>query len=235
MSDLAWSVQAFDCLNSTQDYIKSNIDNLNEGSCIQAFSQDDGYGRHGRVWNSPEGNLYLSFLLKPSCRASEYGQVALIAGLAVARTVSPFELCILKWPNDVLINGRKVCGVIVEAANDTLIVGVGLNVNEAPLEDSVSLKGHNLQIENIRDDLLDHFRTLYLEWKQYGFQSIRTDWMRCSFNIDQLMSVKIGNKVVSGKYQGLDKAGYLLLLCDKTNKVITVTSGDVFQSDAACD
>ncbi len=225
---VSWSVQTLDVLDSTQDFIKSDIDNLDEGACVQALVQNSGHGRHGRLWESPKGNLYFSFLLKPKFAASQFGQIALLVGLSVAYALRPYTDVTLKWPNDVLIEGHKVCGILIESVDQALVVGVGVNVGAAPIEGSVSLVKHKLDLHDLRDAILEEFATLYERWQLGAFNEIREEWLGCSFEIGTQMSVKIGDHKMSGSYQGIGRAGYLLLLCDKSNEMKTITSGDVF-------
>lgn len=223
-----WSIEVLDSVSSTQEYIKSNIDALSEGACVQALRQENGHGRHGRVWQSPKGNLYISFLLKPECESHRFGQVAMLAGLAVVHTLKPYTEVTLKWPNDVLIDGRKICGILIEVVDGFLIVGVGINVMHAPIEGAACLVQYDLNVNDLRDSFLEQFATLYHHWQGGAFDIIRKEWHAQSFGMGAPMSVKIAEHKISGTYQGLDKAGHLLLLCDTSKDIKTITSGDVF-------
>lgn len=223
-----FSLHSFEVLESTQDYILDNLEELDEGFCVQALKQTKGKGRHGRNWVSPEGNLYLSFLLKPRFSKRDFGHVALISGLSIVRSLQPYVQLTLKWPNDILLDSKKVCGILIESFDDRLIVGIGLNLKHAPVDVAGTLSDYKLDINQTRDNILVHFSKLYKKYHDEGVESIISEWMENSFEIGHKMSVKIDEKEITGFYQGLDKSGYLLLQCDKTNEVLTISSGDIF-------
>ncbi len=235
MTSLAWSLQKFEQLDSTQNYILNNLNSLDEGACVQAATQTRGKGRHGRYWSSPEGNLYFSFLLKPKISKADYGQIALLAGLAVAQALHPYVNVVLKWPNDVLVGGQKICGILIESVEGALVVGLGVNVTHSPFEGAANLADFKLSPDTVRDIILEKFALLYDRYISDGFEDIRREWLSYSFDTNSVMSVKIGDNKITGLYQGLDKAGYLLLLCDKSSEVITISSGDVFQNYVTSD
>lgn len=232
---IKWDVQCFEALDSTQAYVIDHIDDLNDGCCIQSLRQNLGQGRHGRKWISPEGNLYISFVLTPNVECQKLSQLALVTGLAVVKALEPYVHCVLKWPNDILFNEKKICGILIDCVGSRLVIGLGVNIKKAPIEGSGELSDYDLDINFVRDRVLSCFSSVYESYIIEGFSQIRNNWMGRSFAFDTRMSVKIGEREIFGAYKGLDDAGYLLLLCDKTNEVITITSGDVFQSDAACD
>jgi len=137
---------------------------------IVADEQADGRGRHGRVWLSPRGGLYATYVVSP------HPQIAVVAGLAVHRSLHQFGArAALKWPNDLLIEGRKLAGILIESleTEKLVLVGVGVNLEEAPLETAISLRaadgnvgrgelvatiGRGLQFLATEEDLLSKYR-----------------------------------------------------------------------------
>src|SRR5690554_5681171 len=114
---IKWIVEEYDMLGSTQDTLKELASERPEGFAVQARKQQAGKGRQGREWISPEGNLYLSVLLKPTrIEAAHAGQLSFVAALAVAKTVASYlkDGLMLKWPNDVLLDGKKCAGILLE-------------------------------------------------------------------------------------------------------------------------
>src|SRR5690606_14246362 len=109
-----WRITVAGQVPSTQDLVKAaGAGGEPEGFAVQALQQTGGRGRHGNQWVSPMGNLYISTLLRPVCKAGEAGQVAFVAGLALSKAMDEFidaaaHAKTLKWPNDVLIDGKKV-------------------------------------------------------------------------------------------------------------------------------
>ncbi len=134
---------ALDEVDSTNDEARRLAEGgAEEGTLVWGLSQRKGRGRHGRDWASPEGNLYLSLLLRPDCPPREAAQLSFVAAMALTGAlnvlVAPHSRIDFKWPNDVLLNGSKVAGILLEASTtgadalDWLIVGTGVNVARAP-------------------------------------------------------------------------------------------------------
>ncbi len=234
----------FPHLPSTQDVVKDKAaQGALEGLVIEALVQTQGRGRHGRVWVSESGNAFFSFLLRPVCRAEAVGPMALLAGLAVARAVRALvrnpEDVILKWPNDVLLAGKKCAGILIEAELQGpdivwLIVGVGLNVCLAPLDNTVAVQDFSavpLARAACIGHILENFSELYTAWHRNGFDVIRKEWLALSLPLGAELSVKMGQHIMKGTFQGLDPAGNLLL-CQEEGGIKTITAGEVFLSGA---
>jgi len=135
-----------------------------EGTVVVAEEQTVGRGRFGRRWESPRGGLWFSILLKPELGAEDVARLPIVAGLAVARALrNSLGLSVeLKWPNDVLIKGKKVCGILVESSFTGeqlafLILGIGINANFDPdeLPEPISSSSTSLRAELGRDVDLD--------------------------------------------------------------------------------
>lgn len=188
-SVLSWDIEVLEATSSTQDLIKQRAaDGAAEGTLIHTLSQTGGYGRHGRPWVGLDGNLFLSFLLRPACAAEQAGQMALVVGEALAETIRGFidvpEQVSLKWPNDVLIAGQKCAGILIESSLagervEWLAVGVGVNLAAAPEGPFTSLSahsGHALEIMAFRDKFLSRMADSYSRWQKDGFEAIRAHW-----------------------------------------------------------
>ena len=155
-----------------------------EGTVIRTDDQTAGYGRYGHTWESLKGNLMFSLLLLPQKPLMQLGQLPFIASLAVAHLLTPLlrtnTNLALKWPNDVLINDEKVCGILVEAEEiltcsyPAAILGIGLNIQHAPKLDrsTTALSKHAskpLSVDEILQDFLQIFEDVYKKWQQNGF------------------------------------------------------------------
>ncbi len=228
-----WQIEQFDCLPSTQDYLKElayNNPDLPEGSLICATEQTQGHGRHGRAWLGGEGNLYLSFLIRAKCNINDIGQLSLLTGLALSRAIE--QDIILKWPNDVLIQDKKCCGILIDAAPVIdnkiayLIIGIGVNIKSAPLETSTCL-GKSIDKNQFMDRVLSAFSDCYEQWKNEGFTDLREEWLSQTCPKGQKISVKIGSRQIKGSFERIDMLGNLILICDNTLKEIEITSGEV--------
>ncbi|MDD3181384.1 MAG: biotin--[acetyl-CoA-carboxylase] ligase [Alphaproteobacteria bacterium] len=211
-----------------------------EGLVIQAKSQINGKGRLGRTWQSPEGNLYVSVLLRPDCSIQNAGQYSFAAAMAVYDAIAEVHrdtALSLKWPNDVLINDEKVSGILIDVGSadqnrvDWLVVGVGINVGWAPQEDlpypATSLRAHgaDVRLEVVLDAFLCALHHWYLTLKYDGFDPVRRAWLSDVHRGP--LSIRFPTCEINGNFAGLDSDGGLILrLADGSEKVIH--AGDVF-------
>lgn len=238
---IPFDIHEFDALTSTQDKLRDIIVNAHHAAnqktiAVHALSQNSGRGRHGRKWESPAGNLYLSFSLRPRTPVQNWGQAGFVISLCMADTLTQLgieanNIC-LKWPNDVLIGGKKCAGILIEREGDLLLVGIGLNVAHSPLSTSTSIERCGLakgtDIKHIRDLILENVYRVFMNWEENGFDCIRRDWLALAHKEGtELKVMRMGNDVLEGSFAGLNKDGHLLLR-DKTNTTHTIHSGDVF-------
>lgn len=210
-----------------------------EGMVVQAFEQIKGQGRHGRPWISEKGNLYLSFLLRPDCHARNVTQLSLVTAIAVAETVQTYmerpDLMTLKWPNDVLIEGEKCAGILLETelnengAVKWLAVGVGLNINNPPLGMGVGLQDYSeqiLDIINVRNQFLRNMANAYRLWNIEKFSIIRQKWLDKAQAKDTPIEVKIGVQIERGFFHSLDENGNLIMR-DREFRTKTISAGEI--------
>jgi BirA family transcriptional regulator, biotin operon repressor / biotin---[acetyl-CoA-carboxylase] ligase len=203
-----------------------------EGTVVIADSQFQGRGRLRRPWQSPAGsNLYTSILLKPAIEPAVAPQLTLLAGVAVADLLS--EYCPgrvrLKWPNDVQIDGKKVCGILTEMRTsghgiDYIVVGIGINVNirktdfdEAFRDLATSLReetGQELSRLDLAVGLYGHFEMCYDRYLAEGFGSLKECWLTHARIIGEQIEVIFRDELQAGEVIGLDDSGALLLRGD---------------------
>jgi BirA family biotin operon repressor/biotin-[acetyl-CoA-carboxylase] ligase len=243
MTDIThiWRIKKMDSVTSTNDEARRGAEsNEREGLVVWALQQTTGRGRYGRTWESPEGNLYVSILLRPGCDLKHVPRFGFIAALTVHDTVHallPDANVTLKWPNDVLVNGKKISGVLLEASaapNQRVlwaIVGIGLNVEHHPDNPSypaTSLEAEgtpSTELEEILDTLLDRFYYWKKLNEEEGFEPIRNAWLTAAQK--GRLSVRLPQETVEGEFAALDDNGALVLrLADGSKKVIA--AGDVF-------
>lgn len=211
-----------------------------EGLILCARTQTKGRGRHNRPWAEGTGNLYASLLLKPEIPAARLGSFSLVAGLSIAQglqdALHPFGPTLsLKWPNDVLLHGEKLAGVLLEtseipgSSNPALVFGFGINLQTAPLAGATALNLHGLTLtpEGALDRLLPFLQKNYKKWKDDGFAPFRSDWLALSNPIGTAVSVKIGAKILRGHFADLSPEGHLLLREEGSGALKTITSGDI--------
>jgi BirA family transcriptional regulator, biotin operon repressor / biotin---[acetyl-CoA-carboxylase] ligase len=214
-----------------------------EGTVIVADKQNMGKGRMQRVWQSPPGsNIYTSIILRPQITISKATQIPIAAGVAVAETLNNFcpdEVC-LKWPNDVIIGGKKVCGILAQMtistdAIDFVILGIGINVNirRDQFSQDIQETATSLAIETGREisrleliiSLYENLAKCYKQLLQNEFGHIRERWLQLSPMIGQTVRVMFKDDKIEGKAIGLDDDGSLILLTDE-NKEVKVSAGD---------
>ncbi len=209
-----------------------------EGTVVLADAQTAGRGRAGHVWHSPPGqSLYLSLVLRPRLAPAQAGWITMSAALAVmdaladlrdAVTATPFSATI-KWFNDVLLNRRKVCGILVESSItgnefDYAVLGIGLNVNtrfdDAPAEvqqRATSLcreLGHPLDRERVLATLLQHVGERQVELAR-GQRSPASEYARHVETLDKQVEIDTGSGIVCGRAIRIDDDGSLIVATDR--------------------
>ena len=218
-----WTVWAYDVLGSTNDVARDLArQGAPDGTTVWARAQTSGRGRRGRTWSSPEGNLPMSVVLRGL--GPEVPQLGFVAALAVADAVD--ILCgaaraRLKWPNDVLLDGAKLAGLLLEVEQTSqgavTILGIGLNLRHVPFDaayEATSLHMHGVEIapEAMLASILHALSERWRQWTGEGFDSIRADWeVRGPRHSDKL-TLRVLNQTLEGLFVGLDKDGSLLVL-----------------------
>ena len=209
-----------------------------EGTAIIADTQTAGRGRLGRAWLSPEGSLAMSLILKPSL--DNLPQLVMIASLAVVRTIKKVAglEAQIKWPNDILLKSKKVCGILIEneVKGDTVnfaIIGIGINVNFDPLaipeiSDIATSLSHELGAEvskvELTITLLSELEQLYLE-AQAG-APIYKEWQGNMEMLGRWIKVKIGETIEQGKTETVTENGNLILR-RADDSLVEIVAGDV--------
>ena len=208
------------------------------GLVVTADRQTAGRGRQQRVWQSPPGNLHATICVDlPDIRIA--GQLAFVAALAVLDTVSelaPGPAFALKWPNDVLCGGRKLCGILIEAGETGgYAVGIGINLAHAPPDDEVRSPATSLHAASGADippaaaigSLCRHFDHWYRRWQADGFEPLRAVWLASAHGIGDTIAASTGSGVVEGRFEDLDSDGSLILV-DAGGEAHAIAAGDVF-------
>jgi BirA family biotin operon repressor/biotin-[acetyl-CoA-carboxylase] ligase len=228
-------VQHHAMLASTMDAARAAArDGAPDGTVVVARQQTQGRGRHGRDWFSPEGNLYASILLRPGLpptRLSELGFIVALAAADAVDAVLPGGRARLKWPNDVLIDGGKVAGILVEIVEDNAaVIGIGLNIAHAPAAAPYPVTclrdaGANTAPEVALAHLLAALEQHLAHWNEHGFARSRAAWLARGPAPGNPVSVRIGTHIDTGRFVGLDTDGALLLAEGGATRRVVV--GDV--------
>jgi BirA family biotin operon repressor/biotin-[acetyl-CoA-carboxylase] ligase len=209
---------------------------------IVADRQSAGRGRQGRSWASPPGNLYASLLLLDPCAMRDAPQLGFVAGLAVHDAVAGFvgeeSALALKWPNDLLLGGAKLAGILLEAQvvgpSRTLAVaiGCGVNVTASPLDTpypTTHLRAVGPGVD--RDALFEAFASTFAarlaQWSRgLGFPAIRRDWLARAAGLGGEVTIRLPAGERRGRFAGLDDHGRLQL--DAPDGRALVDAGDLF-------
>ncbi len=213
-----------------------------EGLVIRAETQRAGRGRRGRVWESPEGNLYASVLLRPPFPPRDYGKVSFAAVLAVGEALDsylPPQAIRLKWPNDVLVDGKKISGILLESIEGGLVVGIGINILRKPehaqypatcLADRGTVAISDQTIPAVLNSFLsalDHWYGLLIT---EGFEPLRTAWIARAQK--GTLRVRIKDADIEGVFLDLDSDGSLYLRSPEgTEHRIIAGAGDVLANE----
>ena len=215
-----------------------------EGTLVWALRQTAGHGRFGRSWISPFGNLYFSLLLRPDLPPRQTMQLTFVAALAMADSISaivPVGAAVTcKWPNDVLISGKKVSGILLESSLndagrvDSLVVGIGVNVASHPPPQDVHYPATSLWAEgataetarSVLEMCCPAFLAWYREWRQRGFHPVREAWLARAERLHRPIQVRLQSDTTAGIFADLDPTGALILQQGRGQRLIV--AGDVF-------
>lgn len=198
-----------------------------------ALRQSAGRGSRGRAWQAPEGNLNLSLLLRPQRPAAEAGMFALLAGIAVAEALEALAAVTvtLKWPNDVLLGGAKLAGILIDAAPsgtslEWLVIGIGINLRAAPSIEgrhTTALRDHGIELtpESVADEVLARIGN----WQDADAALITQAWLSRAHAIGTPIEVEAWGQRLSGHFAGLAQTGELLL--QHENRIEAISTGEV--------
>jgi len=216
-----------------------------EGTVVLADAQSGGKGRRGRVWASPAGvNLYCSIVLRPAIMPHEAPQLTFLSAVAAARAIEQTTHLIpeIKWPNDLLVSGKKVAGLLNEMSAETdginfVILGIGVNLNMTAAQLPVDLRhpatslfleaGSRVDRSRFTGTMLNELDRLYEEFLAHGFGPVREEWQRrCNASGRQVLVSDSGTDCTGGRFIGIDSDGAMLLRSDD-NILHRITCGDV--------
>ena len=206
-----------------------------EGTWLRAGRQSGGRGRLGRSWESPVGNLYCSTLVRQRVGDPLPHTLALVAANAVHALIAP--LCAgraqIKWPNDILVDGAKIAGILLERSGDAIVVGIGINVTDHPTGldrpvTSVSAQGAiTAQAGALLDRLVEIFAHWLSIWRAQGLAPVRTHWLLNAHPAGTMMRVaQPDGNVIDGAFDTLDAQGMLILRLAKDDKHV-IHAGDI--------
>ena len=241
------NIISYDSLSSTMDVaFRSGLEGAQEGTVVCAETQTKGRGRLGRNWTSPKGKgIYMSIILRPSLPPTDVARLTLLGAVAVAEGIQKAcgILPKIKWPNDLLINNRKVAGILTEMSAEMdrvrfVVLGVGINVN-TPISllpsNATSLKvesGKTVSRVLLVQEILSSLEFWYESLKTDGFEPVIAQWKELSLTLGQRVQVIDPSGSVEGEAVDLDEHGGLIIRNDSGLRIQRMT-GDVIHENVS--
>jgi BirA family biotin operon repressor/biotin-[acetyl-CoA-carboxylase] ligase len=239
------AIQVFKETDSTNDIVdKLAHDGVAEGVVVFAESQTKGRGRLGRRWLSPPGKgLWCSVLLRPNLHPMAATQLTVISAVAVARAIERQTGLTpgIKWPNDIMFGPRKCAGILIELSAEIdhirhAVLGIGLDVNLTPAEFPAELRasatslqaeaGHPIDRPALAAALLHELDVVYARLCEGDFHEVGDDWMRRCTTLGHRVTIRVGDRALTGTAEALDEEGALLVRTEHGH-VERIMGGDV--------
>lgn len=236
---MQWHIHRYDELTSTQDLAHEMAGaGAPAGSVVVAKLQTAGRGRSGNSWQSITGNLLCSIILRPDIEPMQAGQYSFMSAIALNRALAEIlsedHTVKNKWPNDLLVDDKKIAGILLEAVIedgnlDALIIGLGLNIVAAP-DDRSSVHGAGAW-EETSDTMLNAFLAnlaeVIAEYESEGFAGLRDEWLSEAAGLHKAIRVRLPKAQFEGVFEGLEADGALRLRL-ANGEIKVVHSGEVF-------
>ncbi|MDK9694939.1 MAG: biotin--[acetyl-CoA-carboxylase] ligase [Siculibacillus sp.] len=239
-----WRVERFAALPSTNDAALDRARAGDPGNLwIVADRQTSGRGRRGRVWVSESGNLFATALLIDPCPARHLAELPFVAVTAAHRAVAGHvargaERVKIKWPNDLMVDGRKVAGILLESTRigdgrTAVAIGIGINCKLAPAvtetpATSLLASGSGVLPEILFDDLAEGLARMLETWDGgIGFGAVRDEWLAHAVGLGAPIRVRLVDGEEQGVFEAIDTAGRLVLRTVDGERR-TISAGDVF-------
>ncbi|WP_373286043.1 biotin--[acetyl-CoA-carboxylase] ligase [Wenxinia marina] len=217
-----------DEVDSTMAEAARIVRTLEKPTWIMARRQTEARGRRGKVWDSPRGNFSATLICRPQATPHEAAKRSFLAANALFESLAIFvdrTKLALKWPNDVLLSGGKVAGILLESSGkgpyvDWLAIGVGVNLVSAPPGDGAAFRpvslagegGEKVRPEDFLTVLASNFATQEGKWETFGFPRIREDWLRHAARLGEEITARTGKETVRGLFDTVDQDGNLILI-----------------------
>ncbi len=219
-----------DEVNSTNEYAKKIADTSPDGTVVLAETQTDGKGRFNRKWYSPRGGLYLSVIIGHE----NSSLIPILTGVAICETFSNYGILLgLKWPNDVILNEKKVAGILTEVFDTKIILGIGINLNITSFPEEIKDRATSIFLETKkRFDKMSIYRTLCLELDQHytmlnekRTSEILQKWRNYSIIFGRNVIVQLPDRKIIGRAIDIANDGALILMLAE-GKVEKILAGE---------
>ena len=231
------SATIVDRASSTMDLARSYDGVEGFPHWIMARSQTQARGRQRRSWLSAQGAFAASLVIQPNCPPSMAAQRSFVAACALRRALATYvdpNLLTQKWPNDVLLQGGKVAGILLESSGsglnvERLTIGIGVNLGHAPKDvpnasfapvSLADVTGQTVPVETFLEVLAADFAAVEFKLVKQGFADIRAEWTAHAARLGQVITARTSRETHTGIFEGLDQDGNLLLLTPSGKTVI---------------
>lgn len=225
-------------LDSTNEFMKKNINSFHEYDIVTAETQTKGKARRGNIWFSNKGMALFTFKIneKEALKSNEYLKLPLIVGLSVIKGLKKIENLdyMFKWTNDVYLNGKKLSGILVEKVDTYFIIGIGINVNNDVLTEikniATSLKeatNKNYNISNIITSIVKEFSILYEDFEKGNWKEILKEINNINYLKNSTISLKVGNMSITGIAKNINLNGEIEILYNK--KIQSFSMGEILK------
>ena len=205
------------------------------GTVILADEQEAGRGRRGRRWFSAPGNLYMTILVRPP-EGHAVAQLSFVAAVALGEALAADTDFRFKWPNDLLVEGRKIAGILIEADGDAAAVGIGVNTARTPgeVDDSAGDLGGRRRASGLAGDICRAFDPWYRRWLAEGLAPVSEAWFARAAGIGEEVFAESARGPVSGRFERLAADGALVIV-DARGTETEIAAGEVvFGRDRCC-
>jgi BirA family biotin operon repressor/biotin-[acetyl-CoA-carboxylase] ligase len=239
----SYKLLIFDEIDSTNEEARRLVNcGVGGNMVIWASKQTAGRGKGGVKWVSDEGNLYLSIILdlkKSEIESSP--QISFLAAVALRNVLAKYidkRKIQLKWPNDVLINGAKIAGILLESTIrlgkpvNQLVVGVGVNFLKYPKKNleykATSIISHtsDLTLEKLFDSYMQNFHEILQIWKKSGFEQLKQQWLDSAYKLGEVVTVKDVNQRITGVFNSINNKGEIMIeLID--GRIVAINCGTI--------
>lgn len=243
----SYHLLSFDEIDSTNEEAKRLAKGGGcHGAVIWAKKQTAGKGRLGRAWESKEGNLFVSVLLKPDKPLKELSQLSFVAAVAAIESIKPLlpsgQRVQCKWPNDILLGGRKVGGILLESFQGEggawVTVGIGVNVEHFPPKTefpATCLKDAGVELVSAKivlSRLIHNFIVAYNQWDAKGFAPMRTQWLHYAWGLGDRVCARWPDGECEGVAEGVNEDGSLIVVLADGKKQ-HIHAADIFPAQLA--
>ncbi len=237
------NIVLLDKIDSTNNYLKKNSVLLPRGTVVFAGEQTSGKGRMSRKWfGEKDKSIACSFLIKEICDNVDAVRLSFLFSIAVKDTLTKYidyKKISLKWPNDILVSGKKICGILSEYSKGCVIIGIGINAADfippqeisQPWTSIESESGLKVSIAQLQKVLVESVNAVFSRYCTNELSDVPFIWFREADIINKNVTVLSGSVIVTGEVKSIDDKGILNILDSKNGEIKSITFGDITYND----